>query len=119
MLCSCEIPQIIQAAHIWSVASIKRADNINQEDKLQFAIDGDNGIWLCNNHHKLFDVNLIFISEEGQVKYKSDIEVNHKSYLYDTTIKYGIEEEILTSNFLWYLEKRNNSLDERGYSLFE
>jgi hypothetical protein len=52
-LCDCEIPQIIQGAHIWPVASIKRANNVNIDTKIQYAIDGDNGLWLCNNHHKL------------------------------------------------------------------
>src|SRR5690606_3356843 len=39
-LCDCEIPQIIQGAHIWPVASIKRTNNINLDVKIQHAIDG-------------------------------------------------------------------------------
>lgn len=117
-LCDCEIPQIIQGAHIWSVASIKRANDINQDRKLQFAIDGDNGIWLCNNHHKLFDINMILISEEGQVKCKSDIEGNHENYIHSITVNYQVNEDILTPIFLQYLEKRNRLLDERRYSFF-
>jgi len=66
-LCECEIPQLIQSAHIWPVANIKRTNNINQGQKLQSAIDGDNGIWLCNNHHRLFDINMILINEEGRL----------------------------------------------------
>jgi len=61
-LCECEIPQIIQGAHVWSVSSIKKAKNINQDKKLQFSVDGDNGLWLCNNHHKLFDRNILLIN---------------------------------------------------------
>ena len=32
-LCECEIPQIIQGAHIWPVADIKMNNNINQDEK--------------------------------------------------------------------------------------
>ena len=80
-LCGCEIENILEAAHLWGVAEIKKAsiDTINQilknpeMNKLidqknkhyneQFykryvlANSGDNGIWLCSNHHGLFDSN--------------------------------------------------------------
>lgn len=69
-LCNCKVPQIIQGAHIWPVASIKRADNLSIDLKIQYATDGDNGLWLCNNHHKLFDINMLYIAFDGQVKYK-------------------------------------------------
>ncbi|MCB0752393.1 MAG: HNH endonuclease, partial [Ignavibacteriae bacterium] len=39
-LCDCEIPQIIQGAHIWPVANIKLDDSINQDEKLSHAING-------------------------------------------------------------------------------
>lgn len=118
-LCDCEIPQLIQGAHIWPVASIKRVNNINQDRKLQLAIDGDNGIWLCNNHHKLFDMNILLITEEGRVKYKSNIKENDENYICDVTVNYQIRDNILTPNFLDYLEKRNSLLDERIYGLIE
>jgi hypothetical protein len=79
-LCDCEIPQIIQGAHIWPVASIKRANNLNIDTKIHHAINGDNGLWLCNNHHKLFDINLLYINPDGRLKYKTNIEQNHEVY---------------------------------------
>lgn len=114
-LCECEIPQIIQAAHIWPVVSIKRARNINQDQKLQSAIDGDNGIWLCNNHHKLFDLNFLLISEDGRIKYKSDVNDNYENFISNVTVNRQIRDEVLTPDFLQYLEKRNNLLDQRVY----
>lgn len=118
-LCDCQIPQIIQGAHIWPVASIKRTSNISQEQKLQSAIDGDNGIWLCNNHHKLFDINLLIINTEGYIKYKSDIRTIDENYISEVTINYQVSKEILTPNFLQYLGKRNRLIDEREYNLME
>lgn len=118
-LCDCEIPQIIQGAHIWPVANIKGANNINQDRKLQYAIDGENGLWLCNNHHKLFDINMLLITRNGRVKYKTNIEENHEEYICDATITHQIPNQILTPSFLQYLAKRNRQLDERRYSFIQ
>ena len=115
-LCDCEIPQIIQGAHIWPVASIKRTNDINLETKIQHAINGDNGLWLCNNHHKLFDINLLYISPDGRLKYKTNIEQIHVDYLRDFTIYRQLPNEILTPNFIEYLDKRNRLLDAGQFS---
>lgn len=115
-LCGCEIPQIIQGAHIYPVASIKRANNINQDRKLELATNGDNGIWLCNNHHKLFDINMLLITAQGRVKFKSDIEENHADYISTVTINPQIANDILTPSFLQFLSKRNSSLNQNQYS---
>jgi hypothetical protein len=118
-LCDCEIPQIIQGAHIYPVANIKRADNINQDRKLKLATDGDNGIWLCNNHHKLFDINMLLITAQGRIKFKSDIEKNHVDYISTVTINPQISNNILTPSFLQFLSKRNSSLNQNHYSFVE
>jgi hypothetical protein len=118
-LCDCEIPQIIQGAHIWPVASIKNTNTINLETKIQKAIDGDNGLWLCNNHHKLFDINILYIAPDGRLKYKTNIEPNNEVYLRDITINSRLPNELLTPNFNIYLNNRNSMLDERLYSFVE
>ncbi len=115
-LCDCEIPQIIQGAHIWPVASIKRANNLNIEEKIHHAINGDNGLWLCNNHHKLFDINLLYINPDGRLKYKTNIEQHHELYLRDFTTYSELPNEILTPNFLDYLGRRNQIIDARQFS---
>lgn len=115
-LCDCEIPQIIQGAHIWPVASIKRANNLNIDTKIHHAINGDNGLWLCNNHHKLFDINLLYINPDGRLKYKTNIEQNHEVYLRDFTTYSELPNEILTPNFLDYLGRRNQIIDAGQYS---
>lgn len=115
-LCDCEIPQIIQGAHIYPVASIKRANNINQDRKLELAIDGDNGIWLCNNHHKLFDINILYIASDGRLKQKTEIEINHEEYIREITINRQLSTDILTPTFIDYLNKRNRNLNAGEYS---
>jgi hypothetical protein len=118
-LCDCEIPQIIQGAHIYPVASIKRANNLTQVQKLKLAIDGDNGLWLCNNHHKLFDMNILLITRNGRVKYKSNIRDNDFEFINGFTINNQIPNETMTPTFLQHLGKRNSLLNERQYSFIE
>lgn len=118
-LCDCEIPQIIQGAHVWPVSNIKNLTNIDLNAKIQFAIDGENGLWLCCNHHKLFDINLLYIHSDGRLKYKSNVQETYADYLQDYTTKTRVPEEILTLKFNDYLSKRNENLDESLYSFLE
>lgn len=95
-LCGCEVEEILEAAHLWGVADIKSSEStkINKVieidcmkkllldpvhsseqfyKKYVLANSGDNGIWLCNNHHELFDRNYYcFNSENGKVLLKAD-----------------------------------------------
>src|SRR3989339_490605 len=91
-----------------------------QEGKLKRlpkdAIDGDNGMWLCNNHHMLFDINMLYITHDGRLKYRSNIEQSHKEYLRDFTVNRRISNKILTPTFIDYLDKRNRMLVESQYS---
>ena len=118
-LCDCEIPELIQGAHIWPVATIKRAPNMNQEKKLEAAIDGNNGMWLCNNHHKLFDVNLILINEAGRTKCVSTLREEDEEYVCDVTINRQLPASFLTPGFLRHLRRRNSSLDETHFNFIE
>lgn len=117
--CGCEIPQIIHGAHIWPVASIKKSTDISLDEKVHHALSADNGIWLCSNHHKLFDINILFVDAEGRLRYKTDIEDTHKEYLDEVTLIDQIENEILTPTFVGYLEKRNMNLDINQYSFIQ
>jgi predicted restriction endonuclease len=101
--------------HIWPVASIKRTHNVNLDPKIQYATDGDNGLWLCNNHHKLFDINFLLINNQGQIQYKSNIRAVDETFINKTTLNLQIGKEILTSKFLYYLELRNKLIDQTMY----
>lgn len=115
-LCTCEIPQMIHGAHVLPVASIKKYKHINLDKKLELALDRDNGIWLCNNHHKLFDLNWLLITRDGRIKYKTRMIGSHKNYIGNLTSNTQIPRNILTPNFVRYLQRRNQPLNESAYS---
>lgn len=113
--CDCTIPQIIHGAHIWPVANIKRRNELSFEDQLSFALNGDNGIWLCSNHHKLFDINFLVISADGRLKYQAGMQEAHEQFLKLVTSKTIIETGFINEGFRGFLEKRNLDLDEDAY----
>lgn len=96
-LCGCEVETILEAAHFWGVADIRKtpARTINlvlKEDAFSDIIDkdskyakelfykkymlansGHNGVWLCSNHHGLYDGHhFIFNSEDGKIIITTD-----------------------------------------------
>ncbi|EFE9452099.1 HNH endonuclease, partial [Escherichia coli] len=80
VFCDCEIPQIIQGAHIWPVSEIKKL-KLNDDEKIKHALSENNGIWLCENHHKLYDRNIIIINESGEILIRNNIFTSHKEYI--------------------------------------
>lgn len=114
-LCGCTIPDIIQGAHIWPVSSIKAENSISIDEKVRFATDGDNGLWLCENHHKLFDRNILTIMNDGSVKYNRDLSIIHIPYLHTLTENTHLSAVYLNENFKYYVDRRNRSLDLTNY----
>ncbi|MCK9456196.1 MAG: HNH endonuclease [Candidatus Riflebacteria bacterium] len=114
-LCGCTIPDIIQGAHIWPVANIRSANSISIDDKVRFATDGDNGLWLCENHHKLFDRNIIAILSDGTVKYNNRLSPVHVPYLHALTENTQLPPIYLNDNFKRYVELRNRALNTASY----
>jgi len=108
-LCGCEIPEIIQGAHIWPVASIRKAD-MPDEDKFKHATSGHNGIWLCQNHHKLFDSNIIFITNAGTVRISRHLLAVNKAYIASATPQKAITNSVLSAEFKDYADRRNGEL---------
>lgn len=103
IVCGNDNPRILEAAHIWDVSSIKNAtaedvDNFLRINDLNDLIDsenkhknelffkkycltnsGDNGVWLCSNHHGLFDSNYFwFDGANGKIilRFTNPEEVN-------------------------------------------
>lgn len=107
-LCECEIPELIEGAHIWPVAEIKR-EPISIEKKIKFAIDGENGIWLCENHHTMLDENMLMISYSGKILCKQDLEDKSKKYIWETTPTTQLTPIFFTNRFSSYLKKRYNA----------
>lgn len=104
-ICDCHIEKIIQGAHIYPVHTIKNNSSLTQEEKMEYATDGDNGIWLCENHHKLFDSNIITFNN-GAVEYniiKLDRDVD---YLNDITKYKSIPKELYNDKVKKYFNLR-------------
>lgn len=104
-LCGCEIDSIVQAAHIWPVAAIKKA-NLTLDEKKKYALDGENGIWLCENHHKLFDTNLIIFDLNGKAKFSKKLDDNNKTFVKEITKTPEIDPSFVTVHLKKYLSKR-------------
>ncbi|MDO5563839.1 MAG: HNH endonuclease signature motif containing protein [Eubacteriales bacterium] len=110
-LCGCEIPELVQGAHIWPVANIKREVRMSFEDKLKCATDGENGLWLCENHHKLFDTNIITLdTHNGSVLYRNDIDRKNIDFLHKITPLEILPSEVMTDKFVEYLWHRNQAI---------
>lgn len=115
--CRCDIPQLIQGAHIWTVAEIKKEHGMSIREKIEHAISGENGIWLCQNHHKMLDLNLLKISLDGKLNVISDLEEKSMQYIKNITSITKLPKEIITLTFVKYLKKRNELLEDSIYCL--
>ena len=110
-LCGCEIPEIIQGAHIWGVAQISRTSGIDDETKFGHAVSGHNGLWLCQNHHKLFDANIILLDDDGYVRIKDSLVTDDISFIRNTTFKPSLDVRVMSDEFKGYLARRNETVD--------
>ena len=108
VLCSCEISEIIQGVHLWPVSKIKERKDLSLQQQILYATDGENGLWMCQNHHKLFDSNIITISENGKINYRNNIEINYKDFLDNITTNFELPSWVVTQKFQEYIKLRNN-----------
>lgn len=117
-LCDCCIPEIIQGAHVWPIKSIKRIGHLSDSQKLDYATDGNNGLWLCENHHKLFDRDIITIDEEGNVLCKNSLPENYKNYIESTISHKTIPDYYINDHFIEYVNKRISNVSISEYERF-
>lgn len=135
-LCGCEIENILEAAHLWGVAEISKAssesinevymntdmkkllDTSNEHYNEQFykkymlANSGDNGIWLCSNHHGLFDSNYYcFDSSNGKVLVKLNATPESKMFFDLITTSNQLPSEVLTNRTKVFLSKREENFN--------
>lgn len=110
-LCGCEISDIIQGAHVWGVSQISHTDSLNDEQKFSHAVNGNNGIWLCQNHHKLFDSNIIMIDNNGHVKIKDGLVAKDIAFIRSITFRASLDDTIMSDDFKYYISKRNEELE--------
>lgn len=105
-LCECEMPELIEGAHVWPVSDIKQEPAMNTAEKLKYATDGENGLWLCENHHKLFDGNLLRIDMSGKIECKKDLDPKHMKFIDHITTNNELPKMIATEEFVFYLGRR-------------
>lgn len=110
-LCGCEIPEIIQGAHIWGVSQISKTSEFDDDSKFEHAVSGHNGLWLCQNHHKLFDSNIILLDDDGHVRIKDDLVADDVAFIRSTTFRTSLDPQVLSNEFRGYLSRRNETLD--------
>ena len=128
-LCGCEIESILEAAHLWGVSEINKASEevINTAfeacgidyDSEQYANDmffkkyilansGDNGVWLCRNHHGLFDRNhFAFNEQNGALVTQTDDSV--KEFIDATSLHKSIPAFVLTPATRIFLQYANKT----------
>lgn len=104
-LCGCKIDRIIQAAHIYPVADIRRRNDLSFDAKLKLAVDKDNGIWLCENHHKLFDSGLIWF-DEGKLCISKKLNAADLLFVEQVTTIKEIEPQYINERMLAFFDKR-------------
>lgn len=114
--CDCEIPELIEGAHIWPVSAIKREEAIPLEEKLDYALDGNNGIWLCENHHKMFDEDLVVINRNGEIGLRGDLKDTDKSFIINATTTTSVPESVINEEVADYLDRRYYYFNDNFYS---
>ena len=111
-LCNCKISEIIQGAHIWGVSDIVKSNIlVSDEERFGHAISGHNGLWLCQNHHKLFDSHIISFDSDGHILVANRLNQENFEYIRGITTYTTLLSSYLSDDFRWYLSQRNTSLD--------
>ncbi|MBQ3419703.1 MAG: HNH endonuclease [Erysipelotrichaceae bacterium] len=109
VLCGCKIEEVVQAAHIYPIASIRKRSDLTFDRKFELATDGDNGIWLCENHHKLFDRGLIWF-EEGKICISDELEDENIVFVKQITTIDTIEPQYINDKMLAYFDLRTGTI---------
>lgn len=131
VLCGEDNAAILDAAHIWEVNKIKDAsvndiNNFLSANDLYELIDknsqyknelffkkyslvnsGDNGVWMCKNHHGLFDNNYFcFDSKDGRVIFHFNDEAVAQDFLNGLRGNLALSKEMLSPATRAFLKQR-------------
>lgn len=117
VLCGCDIPEIIHGAHIWGVAEIRKNDRIDDSQKYEHAVSGHNGLWLCHNHHKLFDSHFLVFDINGKCLIKQSLPKSNEMFIKNSIINSNLRREFISSDFKYYLTQRNQYLNFDLYNI--
>lgn len=59
-LCGCDMEHLVIGSHIERITDIDHETEYTDAVKAERATDGDNGLWLCANHDKMFEFGIIY-----------------------------------------------------------
>jgi len=62
-LCGCDLEHLVVGAHIERITDIDHNTSYTPDQKSERATDGDNGLWLCANHDKMFEYGIIYFEQ--------------------------------------------------------
>jgi hypothetical protein len=102
-LCACDIGPIIIGSHIHRVADIKNDTSISVEEKIQQIVDGDNGLWLCASHDKLFESGLVYFQDD-KLKISNILTKIQITFVEDITKNDTIESDYFNKKMKNYID---------------
>ncbi len=110
-LCGCKVECIVQGAHIYPIKAIKRRDDWSMDRKIEYATDKDNGMWLCENHHKLFDRDVLDF-ENGEVQVDSSLNEENKMFVENITTRRALDRDLYNSRMEQFFQMRRGVLNQ-------
>ena len=105
-LCGCDIESNIIASHIHRITDIDNS-KIPDAEKRRQAVDGNNGLWLCANHDKMFEYGVITFNINGELVINSTLKENQVEFIKYITQVLKIQDIHLNNEFLQYLMIHN------------
>lgn len=123
LLCGCEMEHLIIGSHIERVTDIKNSAVYSDEEKIRRIVDGENGLWLCANHDKMFEYGMIYF-KNSKLCYRNGLRETDRSfvnysmmsenYIDDIQTPFEIPAELTTEQMEEYLaiHRRRNGLEE-------
>lgn len=114
-LCHCDIQNLIIASHIHRICDINKLE-IPFIERRAMAVDGDNGLWLCANHDKLFEYGFIYFENDKMIisDRLNDIQ---KDFVKNITFNTPYEE--IKENIDMVAEKEETYMLERDFYINE
>lgn len=101
-LCGCDIESAIVASHIQRIVDLDNS-TLDETEKRRRAVDGDNGLWLCATHDKMFEYGKIYFDERGAVALNPALTVAQREYVERITPVRAISPAHLTDGMREYL----------------
>lgn len=101
-LCGCDIESTIVASHIHRIVDLDNSP-LSAEERNRCAVDGDNGLWLCATHDKLFEYGQISFDDDGALVVSPELTEAQREFVEGITPVRAIAAEHLTPGMRGYL----------------